>query len=225
MSRHSSRLTIRVLAVGLLLFGVTGGAHVGQDRERRAASAASAEQAEAVLAEIEMLGRLAETDGRVDRGRRTAVEEAAQRAAAEAEAAEQRVSRAEEAATRRAERRPAGNSQNTGEGTDVPASCSDYRDNRALGCALLLEWGFSLDQMSCLDSLWTKESGWNHRAENTSSGAYGIPQSLPGNKMSAYGDDWRTNPATQIKWGLSYIDNRYGTPCGAWSFFQTNNWY
>jgi hypothetical protein len=107
----------------------------------------------------------------------------------------------------------------------VPSSCNDYSGNRALGCALLLEYGFPLDQMSCLDNLWTRESGWNHLAENPSSGAYGIPQSLPGDKMAAYGDDWRTNPVTQIRWGLSYIDNRYGTPCSAWGFFQRNNWY
>jgi hypothetical protein len=107
----------------------------------------------------------------------------------------------------------------------VPASCNEYSGNRALGCALLLDWGFELDQMPCLERLWTKESGWNHRAVNRSSGAYGIPQALPGDKMAAYGQDWQTNPVTQIKWGLNYIENRYRTPCGAWAFFQSHNWY
>jgi hypothetical protein len=79
--------------------------------------------------------------------------------------------------------------------------------------------------MTCLDRLWTKESGWNHKAENKSSGAYGIPQALPGNKMAAHGADWRTNPVPQIAWGLAYIKNRYQTPCGAWAHFQRTNWY
>ena len=66
--------------------------------------------------------------------------------------------------------------------------------------------------MACLEQLWTKESGWNHKAQNTCSGAYGIPQALPGQKMAAYGADWQTNPVPQIRWGLDYIKNRYGTP-------------
>ncbi|WP_433354557.1 lytic transglycosylase domain-containing protein [Microtetraspora malaysiensis] len=80
-------------------------------------------------------------------------------------------------------------------------------------------------QFQCLDSLWTRESGWNHRAENPYSGAYGIPQALPGNKMSGTGVDWRINPLTQIRWGLQYIKTRYGSPCGAWGHFQSHNWY
>ncbi|QSB15278.1 lytic transglycosylase domain-containing protein [Natronosporangium hydrolyticum] len=107
----------------------------------------------------------------------------------------------------------------------VPASCSEYSGNRATGCSMLLDAGFGIDQMSCLDNLWTRESGWNHQAQNPSSGAYGIPQSLPGDKMASHGSDWQTNPATQISWGLEYINNRYGNPCGAWGFFQSNNWY
>jgi hypothetical protein len=213
-------MTMRTVAAALLLSGVIGAAYAGFDRERRAVEAAEAEQAAAVLAEALMLQRLADAGERTDRGRRAALEDAIGRALAEAEAASDRVSLAEEAAERRSGRVPAG-----GPAPAVPASCGDYSGNRATGCALLLEWGLSLDQMPCLDSLWSKESGWNHLAHNPSSGAYGIPQALPGDKMAVYGDDWQTNPATQIKWGLSYIDNRYGSPCGAWTFFQTNNWY
>ncbi|MEV0218274.1 tachylectin-related carbohydrate-binding protein [Streptomyces sp. NPDC050704] len=80
-------------------------------------------------------------------------------------------------------------------------------------------------QWSCLDQLWTKESGWRWNADNPSSTAYGIPQALPGSKMGSAGADWASNPETQIKWGLSYINDRYNTPCGAWNFWQTNNWY
>jgi hypothetical protein len=77
----------------------------------------------------------------------------------------------------------------------------------------------------CLDRLWTLESSWNHRDRNPSSGAYGIPQALPGSKMAAAGDDWRTNPRTQVTWGLRYIKKRYGSPCRAWAHFRSANWY
>lgn len=86
------------------------------------------------------------------------------------------------------------------------------------------QYGWGSDQFSCLESLWTKESGWNYQAYNPS-GATGIPQSLPGSKMATFGDDWQTNAATQIKWGLDYISRGYGTPCSAWSHSQATNWY
>ncbi|WP_128976659.1 transglycosylase SLT domain-containing protein [Streptomyces roseicoloratus] len=81
------------------------------------------------------------------------------------------------------------------------------------------------DQFQCFSNIVDHESGWNYRAVNPSSGAYGLVQALPGSKMSSAGADWQTNPATQIKWGLSYMDGRYGSPCGAWSFWQANRWY
>lgn len=87
------------------------------------------------------------------------------------------------------------------------------------------DYGWGDDQFSCLSNLWQKESGWSYTAENASSGAYGIPQALPGSKMATIADDWRTNAATQIAWGLSYIDRSYGTPCAAWSHSQSVNWY
>jgi outer membrane biosynthesis protein TonB len=86
-------------------------------------------------------------------------------------------------------------------------------------------YGWGAEQLTCLISLWQKESNWNSTAENPSSGAYGIPQSLPGTKMASAGADWRTNPATQIKWGLSYISERYKTPCGAWGHSVAVGWY
>ncbi|WP_307844041.1 ubiquitin-like domain-containing protein [Sanguibacter suaedae] len=96
---------------------------------------------------------------------------------------------------------------------------------RALGQSMVLERGWGAEQFTCLDSLWTKESNWKVTAENASSGAYGIPQSLPGTKMASVADDWRTNAATQITWGLGYIEGRYGTPCAAWAHSQQKNWY
>ena len=98
-------------------------------------------------------------------------------------------------------------------------------DPRDIGQALLAEFGFSSDQFGCLDSLWTRESGWNTYADNPSSSAYGIPQALPGSKMSSAGADWATNPVTQIRWGLGYIQDRYGSPCGAWSHSESYGWY
>ena len=80
-------------------------------------------------------------------------------------------------------------------------------------------------QFGCLEALWNRESGWNHLAQNPSSGAYGIPQSLPGSKMASAGSDWRTNPYTQVRWGVTYIKSRYGTPCSAWAHSQSVGWY
>lgn len=81
------------------------------------------------------------------------------------------------------------------------------------------------DQYQCFSNIVNHESTWNYRATNASSGAYGLVQALPGSKMASAGADWQTNPATQIKWGLNYMDGRYGSPCGAWSFWQANHWY
>lgn len=97
--------------------------------------------------------------------------------------------------------------------------------NREIGASLAAQRGWTGSQWQCLDALWQRESGWNHLAMNPSSGAYGIPQSLPGSKMATVAADWRTNPATQITWGLNYIAGRYGTPCGAWSHSQAVGWY
>jgi hypothetical protein len=107
----------------------------------------------------------------------------------------------------------------------VPAGCSSYKGNQLVACQLLPSFGFSTSQMSSLVPMWNKESGWSTSAENPSSGAYGIPQALPGSKMGTVASDWRTNPATQIKWGLGYIKDRYGSPASAWSFWQANGWY
>nr|WP_203593169.1 transglycosylase SLT domain-containing protein [Streptomyces sp. SID9124] len=81
------------------------------------------------------------------------------------------------------------------------------------------------DQFQCFSNIVNHESSWNYRASNPGSGAYGLVQALPGSKMASAGADWMTNPATQIKWGLSYMNGRYQSPCGAWSFWQANHWY
>lgn len=96
---------------------------------------------------------------------------------------------------------------------------------QAIAKSLLGNYGFSTSQFGCLVNLWNYESGWRYTARNKSSGAYGIPQSLPASKMASVGPDWLTNPTTQIKWGLGYIKGRYGTPCGAWSHELSHGWY
>ncbi len=100
--------------------------------------------------------------------------------------------------------------------------------NRAIGQQMAADkYGWDGIQWKCLDNLFTRESHWNERAKNPYSGAYGIPQALPGDKMASAGKDWKTNPATQIKWGLAYIKGRYHTPCGAWGAFNSRSpsWY
>ncbi|PFG44249.1 uncharacterized protein YabE (DUF348 family) [Isoptericola jiangsuensis] len=97
--------------------------------------------------------------------------------------------------------------------------------NRQIGQQMAAARGWTGSEWTCLESLWTRESGWSHTAANPSSGAYGIPQSLPGSKMATAGSDWQTNPATQIAWGLDYIAGRYGSPCGAWAHSESVGWY
>jgi hypothetical protein len=96
---------------------------------------------------------------------------------------------------------------------------------QSIAQTLLGSFGWSSSQFSCLQPLWAGESGWSVTASNPSSGAYGIPQALPGSKMASAGPDWQTNPATQIKWGLGYIKSTYGSPCAAWSHEQSDGWY
>ncbi|MFG6401255.1 lytic transglycosylase domain-containing protein [Microbacterium sp. P04] len=96
---------------------------------------------------------------------------------------------------------------------------------QAAARGMLGSYGWGDDQFGCLQSLWQKESGWNYKASNRSSGAYGIPQALPGSKMASAGADWATNAGTQIAWGFGYISSRYGSPCGAWSHSQSVGWY
>jgi hypothetical protein len=91
--------------------------------------------------------------------------------------------------------------------------------------AMLGSFGWSSSQFSCLDPLWANESGWSVTAYNAGSGAYGIPQALPGARMASAGPDWQTSAATQIRWGLEYIQGTYGSPCGAWDHEQATGWY
>ncbi|MDR6907295.1 septal ring factor EnvC (AmiA/AmiB activator) [Agromyces sp. 3263] len=112
-----------------------------------------------------------------------------------------------------------------GGGAPPPGVVVDRAAAKSYAAGRLPAYGWGSDQFRCLDLLWTRESGWRADAYNASSGAYGIPQSLPGSKMASAGADWRTNAATQIDWGLGYIDARYGSPCAAWAHSEATNWY
>jgi hypothetical protein len=102
---------------------------------------------------------------------------------------------------------------------------SQAERNQAIARPMLGRYGWDTVQWNALVTLWHKESGWNERAENKSSGAYGIPQALPGSKMASVYSDWRTNPKTQITWGLGYIKDRYGSPVKALQHSDRNGWY
>lgn len=104
-------------------------------------------------------------------------------------------------------------------GAPEPGSAKEY------AFKLLTSMGFGEDQYSCLVKLWTRESNWRYNARNSSSGAYGIPQSLPASKMATEGADYLTNPETQIRWGAKYIKGRYGAPCGALAHSDKLGWY
>ncbi|MDY0910688.1 lytic transglycosylase domain-containing protein [Microbacterium sp. CFBP9034] len=147
--------------------------------------------------------------------------EAAAPAAAEAQAAAEAEAEAEATApaapSAPAPSAPVPTGGGTGDNSPAGAQASAY--------GMLGNYGWGDDQFGCLVSLWNKESGWNYQAYNSSSGAYGIPQALPGSKMGTAGADWQTNAATQVAWGLGYIAGRYGSPCGAWSHSESVGWY
>ena len=140
-----------------------------------------------------------------------AAADAAAKAAADAAAAEAQRQAAAHQAARDAQRQS--------------VATNAKQDPKAAARAMLAEFGFADSQFSCLSSLWTRESNWLYTATNPSSGAYGIPQSLPASKMASAGADYRANPVTQIRWGLGYIKQVYGTPCGAWAHSQSTGWY
>ncbi|GAB1694441.1 hypothetical protein KRM28CT15_62440 [Krasilnikovia sp. M28-CT-15] len=220
-------------SVGLLVLGVIGGVYLGQDRavQQRSAEAQLVVQADAD--EMQLLKERHAEHAAARAWQRQAEDDAAAKAATEAKAAADKARSLEKKAIAKAEEKKAAEEKSSDSGSgdtvpypgDIPASCDEFSGNRAIGCALMLEAGFKIDQWPCLDKLFKRESGWNHHARNSGSGAYGIPQALPGSKMKSEGSDWEDNPATQIKWGLGYIEGRYDSPCGAWNHSESTGWY
>lgn len=230
MSRIWTRASVRIFAVFVFVFGLGAGAYLGilhQDASHGSTHIAVQYVGDPVDPVDEQRAQHEATDGyRQERlqqeASRSASRDAEQKAADGTRTAAEVAQQADEA-KKAEDQASSGGSGDTGVGP-VPSSCKAYSGNRAVGCTLMLQAGFGIDQMPCLDNVWTRESGWNPHASN-GSGAYGIPQANPGSKMAAYGDDWEDNPATQIKWGLSYVKDRYNTPCGAWSYWQDHGWY
>src|SRR5215468_1379938 len=148
-----------------------------------------------------------------------AAKRAAAAKAAAAKAAAQRA--AQQAAQQRAAQQRA--AQQAAQKQPAPSAPSG--SPQQIAQQMLGQFGWSSSQFSCLQPLWEHESGWNVYASNPSTGAYGIPQALPGSKMASVGPDWQSNAATQIRWGLGYIKSLYGSPCGAWAHSQSTGWY
>ncbi len=160
-----------------------------------------------------------------DAATKKSAEEAARRQAAEDAAAKkdaaEKQARAEKLAKEREEARQEAASRSARDSSSFPVqSAYTVAEVQAMARQMV-----PADQFQCFSNIVERESSWNYQADNPTSDAYGLLQALPGSKMSSAGADWQTNPATQIKWGLNYMNSRYDSPCGAWEFWQANNWY
>ena len=163
----------------------------------------------------------AEEKAKQEEAARIAAEEEAKRKAEE-EAQRQAALEAERIAQEEAARR----AQEEAARSVVASSSQTVQELQSYAHDLVINsYGWSEDDYYALVNLWNRESGWDPNCYNSYSGAYGIPQSLPGNKMASEGGDWQTNGQTQIRWGLKYIQGRYGSPSGAWGHFLSHNWY
>ena len=152
--------------------------------------------------------------------KKDAEEAARKQAAADAIAKQKAAQQAEEAAKARKEAEAASRSASRDSSSFPVQSSYTAAQIQAMARQMV-----AADQFQCFSNIVNHESSWNYQAVNASSGAYGLFQALPAGKYASAGADWRTNPATQIKWGLNYMDSRYGSPCQAWSFWQANSWY
>lgn len=219
-----SRISVRGFAVVSATAVTTVGAVVGVAAgETPRTAAAQPVDATTVLADIPAGAEVqqasltqqvqAQTDA-ADATARKTVEETARKAAAKAAAAKKKAADdAAKAAKAAAAKKKA---------LDAPVQASyTVAEVQAMAEAIIGDE----TQFQCFSNIVTRESGWRYTATNASSGAYGLMQALPGSKMVSAGADWRTNPKTQIKWGLNYMNSRYDSPCGAWSFWQANHWY
>ncbi|WP_112136345.1 aggregation-promoting factor C-terminal-like domain-containing protein [Glycomyces dulcitolivorans] len=219
LTRHAARIAaVLVLALGAVIAVMAATDRPSDEDAQHPSNAAAENQADAEAAFDEARSH------HLDYIAATAGADVTVKAAAVAEYASdkaQGLDDAQEDADQAAEEAAANTNPTS---VEIPSSCDEFSGNRATGCAITLERGYDLEQFACLELLWSKESGWNELAEN-SLGAYGIPQSYPGSKMASEGDDWRTNPVTQILWGLGYIEGKYGTPCDAWAYSEAEGFY
>ncbi|MET7425310.1 lytic transglycosylase domain-containing protein [Dactylosporangium sp. NPDC005555] len=210
--------TLRALGILVLVAGLLTGGFVIAGRQTQHETAQPVKAADAASLPRATGGPSATQSA--EQEAQSKAQDAASAAAAQAKAAEDAARKKKEEEASRSNTRSAGPPS-----YPAPASCGVYSGHRRTGCDLVVAAGFGLDQMPCLDKLWTRESGWNPHAENKGSGAYGIPQARPRTKMASAGGDYLDNAGTQIKWGLGYIKDRYKTPCGAWGHSQSTGWY
>ncbi len=228
--RKTPKITIIAAGSALAVAGIAAGTVAAWPGNSPAASASVADASFAAGAQTRTLTGAAARDNGLAKSAqdlkageaaarqaalRHAIARQKARKAARAAAAAAAAKAARAAAQRQAPATPAAAAQ--------PVTASGSPQQIAQG--MLGSYGWSASQFSCLQPLWNAESGWNASASNPTSGAFGIPQALPGSKMASAGADWQTNPATQIRWGLGYIRSVYGSPCGAWSHEQAYGWY
>ncbi len=231
-----SRISVRGFAVASATAVTTVGAVVGvaSGSPQQASNQPEATADDATLladipagqqAQVQVSSLAQQADAQADAATASAkksAEEAARKAAADTAVAKQKAAEDKAKAEKDAKERAEAASRSATRDASSFATQSSYTVAQVQAMARQMIPG---DQFQCFSNIVSHESGWNYHAVNASSGAYGLFQALPGSKMSSAGADWQTNPATQIKWGLSYMDSRYGSPCQAWSFWQANSWY
>lgn len=236
MNSLVGRYGVRSAAVAMLMAGVGGGVYLSQDRAHADDSAAAQAAWEANRAEELYLKDRHREYTELTASLHDSSRAAAARAAKTAEDEAKRARTANDAVTRKKkeQQQAAANAQAEKDKANaaikpydgpVPSSCASYTGHRKTGCSVMVGQGFAVSEFGCLDKLWTRESGWNPKADNPTSDAYGIAQANPGSKMASVADDWQTNPATQVIWGLGYIKGRYGTPCAALTHSNNSGWY
>lgn len=230
-----SRISVRGFAVASATAVTTVGAVVGVAAGQPASVNAEATAADATIADIpagaqaqvqtaSLTQQADDASSQADAAALKSAQEAARKAAAETaqskkDAADQAKAK-KDADARKKQEAAASRSSARDVGDLLGKSSYTIAETQAIARQMMAS-----DQFQCFSNIVDRESGWNYHATNASSGAYGLVQALPGSKMSSAGSDWQTNPATQIKWGLNYMNSRYGSPCGAWSFWQANSWY
>jgi hypothetical protein len=197
-----------------------------------AAAKAAADKAAADKAAADAAAKAAADKAAADAAAKAAADKAAaDKAAADKAAADQRAA-AEAAANRDQQRRPLPSNTSSAPSTPTPTPTPTSKPTTpkppsgSYGSAYAIAQSMvPSGQFACFSNIIERESGWDVHATNPSSGAYGLGQALPGSKMASAGPDWENNPTTQIKWVLSYMNSRYGSPCGAWAFWQSHSWY
>nr|WP_185028797.1 transglycosylase SLT domain-containing protein [Streptomyces candidus] len=198
-------------------------AEIPAGQHAQVATASLAQQADVQAAAVdEAAKKNAEEAARIQAASDAkAKKEAADKKAADEKAAKEKAEKAEKEAKERQEQgEVASRSASRDASSFEPQTSYTVAEVKAIARQIV-----PAGQFQCFSTIVNHESTWNYKAVNPSSGAYGLVQSNPGSKMASVAPDWRTNPATQIQWGLNYMNERYGSPCGAWDFWQDNRWY